>query len=168
MPLVSDPFEKVYVDCTGLWTVHVKNEVTHELSDYKIHILAMVDAATNWPELSLIPSMNSRSYAKMFDLCWLCHYPHPNTVGHDNSNKFMGEEFQELLSSYGIKSHPTTVKNPTAQAVIERLHLMIGDQPRTSLYQGDDWKKMSQSSSGHAHGPSALSLHPTHLSHQAN
>ncbi|KAL7475178.1 hypothetical protein ACHAW6_001105, partial [Cyclotella cf. meneghiniana] len=101
----------------------------------------MVDAATNWPELALIPSANSRSCAKMFDLCWLCRYPRPNTVGHDNGNEFMGEEFQELLSSYGIKSRPTTVKNPTAQAVVERLHLTIGDQLRTSLYQGDDWEE---------------------------
>ena len=146
MPIVSslrdkDPFEKVYVDCAGPWTVRVKNDVTHDLSDYKIHILTMVDAATNWPELALIPSANSRSCAKMFDLCWLCRYPRPNTVGHDNGNEFMGEEFQELLSSYGIKSCPTTVKNPTAQTVVEHLHITIRNQLRTSLYQGDNWEE---------------------------
>ena len=101
----------------------------------------MVDAATNWPELMLIPSANSLSCAKTFDLYWLCHYPHQNTVGHDNGNKFMGEEFQEFLSSYGIKSCPTTIKNPTAQAVVKRLNLTIGDQLRMSLYQGDDWEE---------------------------
>jgi hypothetical protein len=31
-------------------------------------------------------------------------------AGHDNGNAFMGEEFQELLISYGIESKPTTVK----------------------------------------------------------
>jgi hypothetical protein len=31
----------------------------------------------------------------------------------------MGEEFQELLISYGIESKPTTVKNPTAQSLVE-------------------------------------------------
>ncbi|KAL7474511.1 hypothetical protein ACHAW6_000485, partial [Cyclotella cf. meneghiniana] len=146
MPLVSslreeDPFTKVYVDCAGLWTVRVKNDVTQELCDYKIHILTMVDVAKNWPELVLVPSAISCCCTKIFDLCWLCCYPRPNTVGHDNINEFMGEEFQELLSSYGIKSCPTTVKNPTAQAVIERLHLTIGDQLRTSLYQGDNWEE---------------------------
>jgi hypothetical protein len=40
----------------------------------------------------------------------------------------MGEEFQELLISYDIKSKPTTVKNPTAQSLVERLHLTLGDQ----------------------------------------
>ena len=91
MPLVSplrdkDPFEKVYIDCAGPWTVRIKNDVMQELSDYKIHILTIVDAVTNWPELALIPSANSRRCTKMFDLCWLCRYPHPNTVGHGNGN----------------------------------------------------------------------------------
>ncbi|KAL7477539.1 hypothetical protein ACHAW6_010840 [Cyclotella cf. meneghiniana] len=53
----------------------------------------------------------------------------------------MGEEFQELLLSYGIKSRPAIVKNPTAQAVVKRLHLTIGNQLRMSLYQGDDWEE---------------------------
>ena len=38
MPLVSslrdkDPFEKVYIDCAGPWTVRVKNDITHKLPD---------------------------------------------------------------------------------------------------------------------------------------
>lgn len=114
MPLVSalrdkDPFEKVHVDCTGPWTVHIKSDITGELSPYKIHILTMVDAAANWVELAMIPTANSRSCTKQFDLCWLCRYPCPNTVEHDNGNEFIGEEFQELLTSYDIKSSPTTV-----------------------------------------------------------
>ncbi len=56
MPLVSslrdkDPFERVYIDCARPWTVHIENDITQELSDYKVHILTMVDAATNWPNL---------------------------------------------------------------------------------------------------------------------
>ena len=98
MPLVSstrdkDTFKKVYVDCARQWTIHVKTVVRQELVDYKLHILTMVDVATNWPELMLIPSANSCSCTKMFDHCWLCCYPLPNTVGHDNGNKIMWEEF---------------------------------------------------------------------------
>ena len=51
----------------------------------------------------------------------------------------MGEEFQEMLVSYDIKSKPTTVKNPTAQSLIERLHLTMGDQLRTAIYDIDNW-----------------------------
>ena len=51
----------------------------------------------------------------------------------------MGEEFQELLISYDIKSKPTTIKNPTAQALVEHLHLTLGDQLRVSIYSIDHW-----------------------------
>ena len=52
----------------------------------------------------------------------------------------MGWEFQELLISYGIKSKPTTIKNPTAQAAIERLNLLLGDQLRTTVFE-EDWEQ---------------------------
>ncbi len=115
MPLVSalhnkDPFKKVHIDCTEPWTVWVKSDVTVELSQFKLHILTMVDAATNWLELATIPTANSRSCTKHVDLCWLCHYSCSNTVGPDNGNEFMGEEFQELLTCYNIESKPITVK----------------------------------------------------------
>jgi hypothetical protein len=99
----------------------------------------MLDACTNWVELALIPTANAKSCAIQFDTNWLCRYPRPTAVGHDNGSEFIGEEFQELLSSYDIKSKPTTVKNPTAQALVERLHLTLGDQLRVSIYLIDDW-----------------------------
>ena len=98
----------------------------------------MVDACTNWAELALILITNSRCCTIQFDADWSCHYPRPTEVGHVNGKEFMGEEFQELLVSYDIKSKPTTVKNPTAQALVEHLHLTLGDQLRTSIYSIDD------------------------------
>ena len=144
LPLVSalrdkEPFEKVHVDCAGPWTVRLNDNTPTKEIEYKIHILSMVDAATNWCELALIPTANSKSCAIQFDTNWLCRYPRPTEVGHDNGNEFMGEEFQELLISYDIKSKPTTIKNPTAQSLIERLHLTLGDQLRTSIYSIDHW-----------------------------
>ena len=67
-------------------------------------------------------------------------YPKPIECGHDNGPKFTGHEFQELLDSYGIKSKPTTVKNPTAQSLVERIHLTLGDYLRTAVFSEDVWK----------------------------
>ena len=53
---------------------------------------------------------------------------------------FHGGGFQELLLSYGIESTPTTVKNPTAQSLVERLHLTMGDQLRATVYSADGWQ----------------------------
>jgi hypothetical protein len=107
---------------------------------YNIHVLTMVDACTNWTELSLIPTANSKTVAKQFDINWLCRYPRPTEVGYDNGKEFIGEEFQELLVSYDITPKPTTVKNPTAQALVERLHLTLGDHIRTSIYSMENWQ----------------------------
>lgn len=53
----------------------------------------------------------------------------------------MGEEFQVPIRSYGIKSRPTTIISRRAQAIVEQLHLTIGNQLRTFLYEGSDWKE---------------------------
>jgi transposase InsO family protein len=59
-------------------------------------------------------------------------------VVHDNGNEFMGYEFQELLDSYGIEPKPTTVKNPTVNAILERIHGTLGEQLRATVF-GADW-----------------------------
>ncbi len=46
----------------------------------------------------------------------------------------MGIEFQEMLESYGIKSKLTTVKNPTANAIVERIHGTLGEQLRATIF----------------------------------
>jgi transposase InsO family protein len=62
----------------------------------------------------------------------------PRQVVHDNGKEFMGCEFQELLESYSIKSKPTTVKNPTANGIVERIHGTLGEQLRATVFS-DDW-----------------------------
>ena len=69
---------------------------------------------------------------------WLCRYPRPQKVIHNNGNEFMGCEFQELLDSYGIEVKPTTVKNPTANAIVEQIHGILGEQLRATVF-GADW-----------------------------
>jgi hypothetical protein len=49
----------------------------------------------------------------------------------------MGIEFQEMLKSYGVKSKPTTVKNPTANTIIERIHGTLGEQLRATIFDAD-------------------------------
>ena len=47
----------------------------------------------------------------------------------------MGIEFQELLLSYGIKPKPTTVKNPQANAVMERIFGTLKEQLRATIFE---------------------------------
>ena len=97
----------------------------------------MVDACTNWCEVARIATASSISTAKAFDQQWLSRYPRPLECVHDNGNEFMGIEFQELLQSYGIKPKPTTVKNPQANAIVERIFGMLGEQLRATVFESD-------------------------------
>ncbi len=65
--------------------------------------------------------------------------PQTAKVIHDNGNEFMGCEFQELLDSYGIEAKPTMVRNPTANAIVERIHSTLGEQLRATVF-GADWR----------------------------
>ena len=42
-----------------------------------------------------------------------------------------------MLDSYGIISKPTTVKNPTANAIVERIQGTLGEQLRATLFNSD-------------------------------
>ncbi len=45
-----------------------------------------------------------------------------------------------MLTSYGIKSKPMTVKNPTANAIVERIQGTLGKQLRATIF-GQDWSE---------------------------
>lgn len=133
LPLVSslrnkEPWQTVHVDCGGPWTIRYQHKDTNQIIKFEIHVIGMVDACTNWCEVARITTASSISTAKAFNQQWLSRYPRPLECVHDNGNEFMGIEFQELLQSYGIKPKPTTVKNPQANAIIERIFGMLGEQ----------------------------------------
>jgi hypothetical protein len=105
----------------------------------KIQALTIIDKATGWPEFIATRNKNSYHISILFDSDRLCRYPRPHRVIHDNGTEFTGSEFQELLTSYGIKAKSTTVRNPMSNGVIERVHLTMGDMLRTMTFSGSDW-----------------------------
>ena len=62
-------------------------------------------------------------------------------VTQDKGGKFIGQEFQEVLKNFGLdrKSKPTTpIKNPPANAIVERTHQVVGNMLRTCELQDAD------------------------------
>ena len=90
----------------------------------------MIDIATRWIEIVAIPNKASETVALAFDRAWLARYLRPLEVLHDNGNEFVGNEFQELPTSYGIQDYTTTIKNPTANSILERAHQVISNSFR--------------------------------------
>ena len=140
----ENPWETVAVDLIGPWTIpRPRTERKRRGVDLKaidsgdvtagptLLCLTIMDLATRWIELVRIPSKDSDLVAMAFDREWLSRYPRPTRCVHDQGSEFIGEEFQEMLASYGIAASPTTVKNPTANAILERSHQVIANMLRT-------------------------------------
>ena len=68
---------------------------------------------------------SSDRIAKLVNKTWLCRYPRCQTLIYDNGSEFK-LHFECLCDSYGIKRKPTTVKNLQVNAVLERVHQVLG------------------------------------------
>ena len=60
----------------------------------------------------------------------MSHHPRAKYITYDNGSEFK-LHFESLCDSFNIKRKPTTVKNPQANAIIERVHGVLGDMMRT-------------------------------------
>jgi transposase InsO family protein len=65
----------------------------------------------------------------------LDQYPRPIRCIHDAGGEFTGGSLQdELVENNGIKDVPTTIKNPQANAICERMHQTVSHVLRTHLH----------------------------------
>ena len=126
---VLEPWKEVHVGLIGPFNQTINNFS----SNFDYYAITMIDAATRWIEIMPIYLKTSKNVALTFDSTWLCRYPRGTYVVHDQGTEFTGQEFQELLVSYGLISRPITVKNPQSNGVLERVHSVITNMLRTSV-----------------------------------
>ena len=69
--------------------------------------------------------------SRLVNKIWLCRYPRCRYLIYDNGSEFK-LLFETLCDSYGIKRKPTTIKNPQANVICERVHQVLGTMMRTS------------------------------------
>jgi len=121
------PWQEVAVDLIGPWSIEVNgNTLT-------FNALTMIDTVSNWVELVRIHNKTSVHIALQFENQWLSRYPRPIRCIFDQGPEFKGP-FQQMLYFTGIKAAPTTVKNPQANAICERMHQVVGNALRVLLY----------------------------------
>ena len=127
------PWETVCIDLVGPYTV------TDKLGkDRTLLAMTFVDPATGWFEITEIPEKSSARISHIFNSTWLARYPRPKKVIFDNGNEFK-KDFLPLLHDFAIKPTPTTIKNPQANAILERLHQVLGDMLRTKNLEQYDF-----------------------------
>ena len=108
-------------DCIGPWNVELLGG-----RDYTIRALTTIDIMTNLLEIEPLITQTSAECAQAFENSWLSRYLRPMRVVHDQGSEFMGTPFQDILCRAGIKSVPTTSRNPQGNSVIEAVHKSVG------------------------------------------
>ena len=97
--------------------------------------LTIIDPVTYLTELVRVDNKTAEHVANNFAYTWLTRYPWPEKCIHDNGGEFTGWEFQKLLEQCKIEDTPTTSRNPTANAICERMHQTVGNVLRILVHE---------------------------------
>ena len=74
---------------------------------------------------------SSATIGSLVNRCWFCRYPRCRNIIYDNGSEFK-LHFETLCDSYGLKRKPTSIKNPQANAILERVHQVLMTMARTA------------------------------------
>ena len=124
----TNPWDVLSVDIIGPYTLKRKGK-----PDLTCKCVAMIDPATGWFEIKEFKEQKyMQNIANIVEQEWLTRYPWPTQVIHDRGSEFIGYFFREMLvNDYGITPKPITVRNPQANAIVERIHQTIGNLVRS-------------------------------------
>ena len=121
------PWDKLCIDLIGPYKIRRKGK-----KDLICRCVTMIDPATGWFEIQQYDDKKSITVANIVEQEWFSRYPWPTQITFDRGSEFIGQEFQKMIKEdYGIKPKPITVRNPQANAIVERVHQVIGNIIRT-------------------------------------
>ena len=123
------PWYQVDVDLIGPW----KFEITRGGREVEFLALTCIDRATGFPAGAILDNKTSQLTADAFDTCWLSNFPRPYVCCSDNGTEFVGAPFEDLLLKHAIAHRTSTVRNPSANGIVERMHLSMGNSLRVLL-----------------------------------
>ena len=115
------PWDILCVDLIGPYTVTIDKKRNIDLT---LHAMTFIDPTTGWFEITEIKNKNTVNKAEQVDLVWLTRYPRPRKIITDNGAEFK-KDFRTISTDYGVQLKNTTVKNPQANGVLERVHQTI-------------------------------------------
>ena len=137
----AQPWDKLCIDLIGPYTIRRKGQ-----ENLICKCVTMIDPATGWFEIHQYDDKRAITVANIAEQEWFCRYPWPQQVTFDRGSEFIGHQFQIMLDDYGVKKKPITTRNPQANAIVERVHQVIGNIVRTFelqdnyLDEDDPWK----------------------------
>ena len=136
------PWDLVYVYLIGIYIKSIRQHQTGGAITWTNDILTcttMIDPTTSWFENFEIPTFDldkvtagndyyidksSARVSHLFNNNWLCRYPRPRKFMFENGSDFK-QDFNSLLKESNIKPLLKSVKNPQANAPVERVNQVI-------------------------------------------
>lgn len=103
-----------------------------------LQCLTMIDPATGWFEIVDVPTKRADYIANALEFTWFTRYPWPTEVRMDRGKEFAAEVASALRNQYGINRKLITTRNPQANAMVERIHQVVGDMIRTRAISGPE------------------------------
>ena len=130
-----DPWNTVCVDLIGPYSLKANVRTSDgKLEEREITLQGMtfIDPATGWFEIAEVPDTDKTSarISRLFDQVWLSRYPRPRKVLYDNGSEFK-KNFQPLVKDFAVKATCTSIKNPQSNAILERIHQVVGSMLKT-------------------------------------
>ena len=85
-------------------------------------LLTAVDRFTRWPIAIPMKDAAADTVADAFAHGWVASYGVPSSITTDRGAQFSSAIWQQLTTTWGIKSHFTTAYHPAANGLVERFH----------------------------------------------
>jgi transposase InsO family protein len=123
----TEPWKDIAVDLAGPWIATIDNK------QVEFHTFTIIDVFTGWVEILPITTKKAEVIRDLIVQQWFRRYPRPSRVIFDAGSEFDNEWFQKILTTWYVKPEPITVKNPRANAIVERMHRVLGDMIRCQL-----------------------------------
>ena len=125
--VVTKPWEILHVDLYG-----PKKIKRADGSVLEFKVMTMIDPVTGWFEMMSYDDATPETIMNLLEIAWLSRYPRPAAIIADRGGEFTGQFFRESLrNEYGIDLRLITTANPQANAVVERIHQVIGNMLRS-------------------------------------
>ena len=123
------PWDTLCVDLVGPYSLTAQvQQMDGTVKEMQLKLLAMtfIDPATGCFEIAeVVDDKSSAAISQLLDQTWLARYPRPREIIFDNGTEFK-KDFLPLLKDLAIKPKCTTIKNPQANSIIERIHQVTG------------------------------------------
>ena len=122
------PWDRLCVDLIGPYTIKRKDG-----KELILKAVTMIDPATGWFEVQEYKDKRAATIANIVEQTWYARYPWPTIITYDRGNEFIGHAFEKkfVTEEYGTTVKGATVRNPQANAILERVHQVVANLVRT-------------------------------------